>query len=62
MTEWFLLNCSSQVSDLTKVDPDLPYRLRNNFDLNTNIDWQTVFGGNEKGYTDFPVYEDWKKA
>ncbi|CAK70716.1 unnamed protein product (macronuclear) [Paramecium tetraurelia] len=42
-------------------NPDLVYRVRNGFQLNTNFDFKTYFGGDEKGYTDFPTFEEEKK-
>jgi len=38
------------------ANPDLPYRLANNIPLNTHNP-DTLFGGNEKGYTDYPSAE-----
>ncbi len=38
-------------------NPDLAERLINNQELNTNFDFKTFYGGNEKGYTDYPTYE-----
>lgn len=43
------------------TNPDLVYRVRNNFPLNQNFDFKTYFGGDEKGYTDLPTYEEEKK-
>lgn len=39
-------------------NPDLVYRIRNGFAPNQNFDFKTYFGGNEKGFTDFPTYEE----
>jgi 2,4-dienoyl-CoA reductase-like NADH-dependent reductase (Old Yellow Enzyme family) len=38
-------------------NPDLAERLINNQELNTNLDFKTFYGGNGKGYTDYPTYE-----
>lgn len=38
------------------ANPDLPYRLKNELKLATVKDQRTLFGGNEKGYTDYPSY------
>jgi len=38
------------------ANPDLPYRLANNLPLNDISDPATLFGGDERGYTDYPVY------
>ncbi len=38
------------------ANPDLPSRLQNNYPL-TEHDAQTLFGGDEKGLTDYPVYK-----
>jgi N-ethylmaleimide reductase len=37
------------------ANPDLPERIRNNWPLNA-YDRPSFFGGNEVGYTDYPVY------
>jgi hypothetical protein len=29
----------------------------NNQELNTNFDFKTFYGGNGKGYNDYPTYE-----
>jgi 2,4-dienoyl-CoA reductase-like NADH-dependent reductase (Old Yellow Enzyme family) len=39
------------------ANPDLPYRLANNLPLNVISDPTTLFGGDERGYTDYPIYE-----
>ncbi|ORU94454.1 MAG: alkene reductase [Cycloclasticus sp. symbiont of Bathymodiolus heckerae] len=39
------------------ANPDLPHRFANNLPLNEISDSTTLFGGNEVGYTDFPVYK-----
>ncbi|GEK15345.1 alkene reductase [Aliivibrio fischeri] len=36
-------------------NPDLVSRLKNNYELSA-LDGNTLFGGNEKGYIDYPVY------
>lgn len=55
-------NYSSTVYNLyLYLDPDLVFRIRNGFELNTAYDFATFFGGAEKGYTDFPIYEEWIK-
>ncbi|ATD01477.1 alkene reductase [Pseudoalteromonas spongiae] len=38
------------------ANPDLPYRLENNLPLNEISDPSTLFGGDERGYTDYPIY------
>lgn len=38
------------------ANPDLPYRLSNNLPLNEISDPTTLFGGDERGYTDYPIY------
>lgn len=38
------------------ANPDLPYRLENNMPLNKITDPSTLFGGDERGYTDYPTY------
>jgi N-ethylmaleimide reductase len=38
------------------ANPDLPERFRNNWPLNA-YDRPSFFGGNEVGYTDYPVYD-----
>ncbi|MGR2769887.1 alkene reductase [Photobacterium ganghwense] len=40
------------------ANPDLPYRLEHNLTLSEISDAGTLFGGNEQGYTDYPVYQD----
>lgn len=37
-------------------NPDLVERLRNNFEINTNLDFNTFYTPGEKGYTDYPFY------
>ncbi len=39
------------------ANPDLPYRFKNNLPLNEITDSSTLFGGDEVGYTDFPIYK-----
>ncbi|GAA3921822.1 alkene reductase [Litoribacillus peritrichatus] len=39
------------------ANPDLPYRLKNQLALNEISDPSTLFGGNERGYTDYPNHE-----
>ena len=39
------------------ANPDLVYRLRNDLPLNA-YDRETFYGGNEKGYTDYPAYRE----
>lgn len=39
-------------------NPDLPFRLENNIPLNDIMDSSTLFGGDERGYTDYPTYAD----
>ncbi|MCL6416933.1 alkene reductase [Aestuariirhabdus sp. Z084] len=38
------------------ANPDLPERLRNNWPLN-DVDADTMYGGTDKGYSDYPVYQ-----
>ena len=38
-------------------NPDLPSRLRHGFPI-TPYDRSTFYGGNEKGYTDYPAYDE----
>nr|WP_211829589.1 alkene reductase [Kistimonas asteriae] len=38
------------------ANPDLPYRLSHDLPLHGITDPTTLFGGNEQGYTDYPVY------
>lgn len=40
------------------ANPDLPSRFENNFPLNEISDMDTLFGGNERGYTDYPIYQN----
>ena len=40
------------------ANPDLPYRFKHNRPLNDITDPSTLFGGNERGYTDYPSYLD----
>lgn len=39
------------------ANPDLPYRLEHNLPLNEISDPATLFGGDERGYTDYPAYQ-----
>jgi N-ethylmaleimide reductase len=39
------------------ANPDLPSRIKNNLQLNP-IDPTTMYGGTDKGYTDYPAYND----
>lgn len=39
------------------ANPDLPYRLENDLSLNEIGDPSTLFGGDERGYTDYPTYD-----
>ena len=38
------------------ANPDLPYRFENDLPLNDISDMDTLFGGDEHGYTDYPTY------
>ncbi|HLK27009.1 MAG TPA: alkene reductase [Puia sp.] len=38
-------------------NPDFVTRLKNNLPLSTNLDTTTFYAGGEKGYVDYPVYE-----
>jgi 2,4-dienoyl-CoA reductase-like NADH-dependent reductase (Old Yellow Enzyme family) len=43
-------------------NPDLAQRLIKNQELNTNLDFKTMYGsGGPKGYTDYPTYEQQQK-
>jgi N-ethylmaleimide reductase len=42
-------------------NPDLPRRLRHGFPL-TPYDRATFYGGEDKGYTDYPVYDEMAPA
>ncbi len=39
------------------TNPDLAQRLINNQELNTNLDLKKLYTGGEKGYIDYPTYE-----
>lgn len=39
------------------ANPDLPKRIANNWPLNT-VDPTTMYGGTDKGYTDYPSYQE----
>lgn len=39
------------------ANPDLPKRIANNWPLNT-VDPATMYGGTDKGYTDYPTYQE----
>lgn len=38
-------------------NPDLVYRLQNNKQLSTNLDMKSFYTPDEKGYTDYPLFE-----
>lgn len=40
------------------ANPDLPYRFKHELPLNEITDPSTLFGGNERGYTDYPSYSN----
>ena len=40
------------------ANPDLPYRFKHDLPLNEITDPSTLFGGNARGYTDYPNYSD----
>lgn len=40
------------------ANPDLPVRFENNLPLNDIGDMNTLFGGDEHGYTDYPTYQE----
>ena len=40
------------------ANPDLPYRFKENLSLNEISDSATLFGGDERGYTDYPAYSE----
>lgn len=42
-------------------NPDLPFRFEDNLPLNKISDMDTLFGGNERGYTDYPTYQNPKE-
>lgn len=44
-------------ASLAVSNPDLPERIRNNWELNKNIDYTTLFSGGKVGYTDYPTYK-----
>jgi hypothetical protein len=44
-----------------KPNPDLPCRLREGFPL-TPYNRATFYGGEENGYTDYPVYGELERA
>jgi N-ethylmaleimide reductase len=39
-------------------NPDLVFRIKNNLPLSNNLDTSTFYSPGEKGYTDYPVYEE----
>ena len=39
------------------ANPDLPERIKNGWELNTNWDYSTFFVPGEKGYIDYPFYD-----
>jgi N-ethylmaleimide reductase len=49
-------------------NPDLAERIIANKEVNQKFDYMTLFRGMngenflEKGYTDYPTYEEWKKT
>ncbi|KRW99858.1 hypothetical protein PPERSA_10977 [Pseudocohnilembus persalinus] len=43
---------------LAITNPDLPLRVKNQWEINQNYDFATFFGGGEKGYTDIPTYQE----
>jgi len=55
---------SSGVADLVSFgkdyisNPDLAERIKNGWEINKKIDFSTVIGGGEKGYTDYPFYSE----
>ncbi|RUM93316.1 MAG: alkene reductase, partial [Thiothrix sp.] len=40
------------------ANPDLPYRFLHGSSLNEITDPSTLFGGDDKGYTDYPVADE----
>jgi len=42
---------------LSITNPDLPERIANKWELNRTFDFATLFGGDAKGYTDWPTYK-----
>ena len=38
-------------------NPDLVERMQNDWQLNTNLDFNTFYSADEKGYTDYPPYQ-----
>jgi 2,4-dienoyl-CoA reductase-like NADH-dependent reductase (Old Yellow Enzyme family) len=43
-------------------NPDLADRLIHGKPLNTNLDFKTLYGGDNRGYTDYPTYDQSKQA
>lgn len=39
------------------ANPDLPLRIKNGWTLNDQLDKSTMYGGTEKGYTDYPLHQ-----
>lgn len=42
-------------------NPDLALRIQKNQELDTVFDYKTYYRGEAKGYTDYPVFDEWKK-
>lgn len=40
------------------ANSDLPFRFEDNLPLKKISDMDTQFGGNERGYTDYPTYQN----
>jgi N-ethylmaleimide reductase len=38
-------------------NPDLVERMLNDWPINTNLDFNTFYSADEKGYTDYPFYQ-----
>jgi len=39
----------------------LALRIQKNQELDTVFDYKTYYRGEAKGYTDYPVFDEWKK-
>lgn len=41
---------------LSICNPDLPERIQNEWEINTQIDWGNIHFNGRKGYSDYPFY------
>ena len=57
----YLLNFHWNSDERTSVQPDLPFRLREDLSLNAP-DVATFYGATAKGYTDYPFSEEFLKS